>query len=87
MTKQECAIVEAFTGISMLKGKDEKYLEQYLESLFGRKVTSMELFTLGGEIKEKSRPDFVKLCETAWDLDEVCDEMMDMLDESEFITR
>lgn len=86
MTKQECAIVEAFTGIAMLKGKDEKYLYQYVEGLIGRPVLEHEIFSLAAEIKEKARPDFINLCETAWDMDAVCNEMMGLLDESEFVT-
>ncbi len=38
MTKQECAIVSAYTGFAMLKGSDLKYLYNYLSGFIGRPV-------------------------------------------------
>ncbi len=43
MTKHECAIVTAYTGFSMLKGSDLKYLYNYLSGFIGRPVYSHEI--------------------------------------------
>ncbi len=67
MTKQECAIIMAHTGICMLTGEDFSIFHEYIEKLMGRPVFTHEL---GNEeifeaIKEKSLNDFLKLCEEA----------------------
>ena len=67
MTKRECAIVEAYTGICMLAGNDRCYLYRYLEEICGEPIWTHELYTRSDEIQEKSRPDFIKLCATAAD--------------------
>lgn len=43
MTKQECAIVEAYTGIVMLTGDDLGIYYKYLEKILGRPVWTHEL--------------------------------------------
>lgn len=65
MTVHECAIVEAYTGCVMLTGEKRIYFFQYLHKLFGRPVYTHELATrfMQDEIKRKSKPDFIKLCE------------------------
>ena len=62
MTKHECAIVMAHTGICMLIGEDILVYYKYLESLFGRPVYTHEWIALESEIKERSKADFIKLC-------------------------
>lgn len=65
MTKEECAIVSAYTGINMLIGSDLDYFYKYVDKLIGREVWTHELPGLADEIKEKSKADFLKLCEEA----------------------
>ncbi len=67
MTKKECAIVMAFTGITMLSGEDFRIYHRYIEDIMGRPVWTHELAneSVVKEIKEKSRYDFLKLCESA----------------------
>lgn len=43
MTKHECAVVTAYTGIAMLKGDNLKYLYDYLSGMIGRPVYSHEI--------------------------------------------
>ena len=67
MTKMECAIVTAFTGVSMLKGRDLKIFQNYIETKLGRPVYTHELASAEMEhiIKEVSRDDFMELCKKA----------------------
>ena len=67
MTKKECAIVMARTGIVMLAGYDFSIFHEYIESLMGRKVFVHEIPDLEKEIKEKCSSDFIKLCVNAKD--------------------
>lgn len=67
MTKKECAIVMAYTGIVMLSGEDFQIYHKYIEDIMGRPVWTHELAneSVVEEIKEKSKYDFLKLCEKA----------------------
>lgn len=67
MTKQECAIIMAHTGIAMLIGEDISIFHKYIEDIMGRPVWLHELAdkNIVEEIKNKSRDDFIKLCSTA----------------------
>lgn len=67
MTKQECAIIMAHTGICMLTGKDFNIFHEYIEKLMGRPVFTHELGNkeISEAIKEKSLNDFLKLCKEA----------------------
>lgn len=67
MTKRECAIIMAQTGICMLKRKDIQYYYKYLEELFNRPIQTLEILPLESEIKERSFFDFINLCEEATD--------------------
>lgn len=60
MNKQEAAIIMAYTGIVM---GDMKVYHAYVEKLLDRAVWTHEFADLKviTEIKEKSRPDFIKL--------------------------
>lgn len=64
MTKREKAIVSAYTGIFM---GDFDALHKYIEEVMGRPVWTHEMGTekVANEIKEKSKPDFLALCETS----------------------
>ena len=67
MTKKECAIVMARTGICMLKGEDFQIFHKYVEGIMGRPVYTHEMGdpTIANEIKEKSTNDFLLLCQEA----------------------
>ena len=70
MTKHECAVVTAFTGISMLNGKDLRYLYNYLSGFIGRPVYSHEIPTVAETYKEQIREDFLDLCRNAKEADD-----------------
>ena len=70
MTKHECAVVTAFTGISMLKGKDLRYLYNYLSGFIGRPVYSHEIPAVTETYKEQIREDFLELCRNAKEADD-----------------
>lgn len=67
MTKHECAIVMAHTGICMLTGEDFQIFHKYIEDIMGRPIQTIEMGmgNIRDEIKEKSRADFIALCECA----------------------
>ena len=67
MTKHECAIVTAYTGFSMQKGSDLKYLYNYLSGFIGRPVYSHEIPVVAESYKEQIREDFLALCRNAAD--------------------
>jgi hypothetical protein len=60
MTDREKAIVMARTGIVMLTGDRINEFYKYLSELYGRPVYTHEIVAL--DIKEKSMPDFIRLC-------------------------
>ncbi len=67
MTIRECAIVTAYTGISMLQGEYIGELYNYAEEVTGIKPYTHDF---GNEsfwklLREKSKPDFIKLCKNA----------------------
>lgn len=67
MTKQECAIIMAHTGICMLTGADFGIFHEYIEKIMDRPVYTHELGIeeISEQIKEKSLNDFLRLCEEA----------------------
>ena len=65
MTKQECAIVMAYTGVSMLQGKDFQIFTKYCEDLLGHPILTHEFPELFDEISRASRRDFYDLCANA----------------------
>lgn len=69
MTKQECAVVMAYTGIVMLTGDNLRIYYKYLNDIMGRPVYTHELAfkEIQEKIKEKSMDDFLKLCREASD--------------------
>lgn len=68
MTKRECAIIMAYTGIVTLPGDFNPYYK-YIAEICGRDIYTHHLLdkSVINEIKEKSKADFLKLCETATD--------------------
>lgn len=69
MTKQECAVVMAYTGTAMLQGDDFWLFYEYIEKICGRPIWTHELAQaeVQDEIQTKSRADFVKICAEATD--------------------
>lgn len=65
MTDKERAIVMAYTGAAMLTGNKFSLFHKYIEDICGRPIWTHELAipNVVEEIKEKSKPDFLKLCE------------------------
>lgn len=67
MTKHECAVVTAYTEISMLRGDDLKYLYDYLSGFIGRRVYSHEIPAVCMQFREQIREDFLAICKDATD--------------------
>lgn len=65
MTKRECAIVMAYTGICMLTGDNIGIFYKYVEEKIGRPFYTHELLALEHRIKEASEDDFIALCKNA----------------------
>ena len=67
MTKKECAIVMAHTGICMLTEDDFNVFHEYVEEIMQRPVFTHELVreSVVEEIRKRSKTDFIKLCENA----------------------
>lgn len=65
MTDHEKAIVSAYTGVAMLTGEKFSIFHKYIEDICGRPIWTHELANekVVNEIKEKSKPDFIRLCE------------------------
>jgi len=65
MTDREKAIIMAHTGITMLTGDKFSIFHKYIEDILGRSVWTHELadHDVWEEIKEKSKSDFLELCE------------------------
>ena len=64
MNDRERAIVETYTGICMLTGNKTNEVYRYMEEIMGRPVYTHELADerIQQELKEKAKPDFLKLC-------------------------
>lgn len=65
MTKRECAVIMTYTGAWMLTGDDLQYFYEYIAELMGRPVFTHELAALADDLKEKAKPDFIRLCREA----------------------
>ena len=61
MTNHEAIVVSAYTGFLMC---DFGYVQEYIEKKLGRPVWTHEFAdkNIWEEIREKIRPDFVKIC-------------------------
>ena len=64
MTIRECAVVMAYTGVTMLAGDDLGEFYRYVEHLLGYPVMTHELASkaLWEEIRRRSKDDFLTLC-------------------------
>lgn len=62
MTKQEKIVVSAYTGVLMCDFAD---MHEYIERIMGRPVWTHEMteHEILKQIKEKSKPDFLAICE------------------------
>lgn len=67
MTKRECAIIEAYTGETMLVGRDREIFFKYAEEVLRRPVHKSVYSNgeLKDMLKEASQFDFIKLCTTS----------------------
>ena len=65
MTKQEATVIEMYTGVCMLAGDDRKYFYEYAEKLLGHPIMTHEYLEYAKRLKELSKPDFLKICESA----------------------
>jgi hypothetical protein len=65
MTKEEAAIITAYTGIIMGRGDVFGEFHRYAEHLMGRPVLTHEFASLDlmCELQERSKPDFIAMCE------------------------
>lgn len=63
MTDRERVVVSAYTGFLMCDFDD---VQQYIQEKLGRPVWTHELAdeAIQNEIQEKTRPDFLALCQT-----------------------
>jgi len=52
-----------------LEGDDTKYTQQYIEKLLGRPFSYIEFLNenFTAELKERAKPDFIKICRNATD--------------------
>ena len=64
MTDREKAIVMAHTGTCMLTGNKYQIFHEYIEEIMGRPIYTHELPYLFDSIREKSKNDFIALCES-----------------------
>lgn len=67
MTKHECVIVMAYTGVCMLKGDDLQIFYDYVEEIMGRRLYTHEIGEQADAIKEAAKDDFYNLCASSKD--------------------
>lgn len=69
MTKHECAVVMAYTGVTMLSGNDFGIFHKYCEDLLCRPIYTHEfaIELVANNIKKLAEPEFIKICEEATD--------------------
>lgn len=65
ITKHECAVVMAYTGIAMLQGEDLGVFYSYVENLLDMPIWTHSLPELAEQIQEKSKADFLEICKNA----------------------
>lgn len=70
MTKHECAVVTAYTDISMLRGDDLKYLYRYLSKFTNRPIFTHEIPVVCMQFRDQIREDFIALCRDAKEADD-----------------
>lgn len=67
LTKEDCAVITAYTGVAMLKGNDLKYLYDYLSGFIGRPIFTHEIPAVCETYKEQIKADFITICLCAVD--------------------
>lgn len=68
MTKHECAVIMAYTGIAMLRGDDLSHFYDYLSGIAGRPVCTHEIPSVVDHYRDTViRDDFFALCRDAED--------------------
>ena len=66
MTKHECAVIMAYTGIAMLQGNDLPYFYDYLSGIIGRNIYSHEIPQVVDHYRDTAiKDDFLALCRNA----------------------
>jgi hypothetical protein len=61
MTKHEAAVIMAYTGVCTLVGDDLEYFYKYVYGILGKPIWTHEFPKYFDLIKEKSKPDFIKI--------------------------
>lgn len=79
MTKQECAIIQAYTGVCMLQGEDLEIYYTYIKNLLNRPVLTHEIPELFDDIRELAKEDFIFICENAFDANNLIADLIDYL--------
>jgi Mg2+ and Co2+ transporter CorA len=80
MTDREKAIIMAHTGVVMLRGDKFRIFHNYVENILDKPIWTHELAQLVDEIREKSRNDFIKLCEESTRECDSCDDCISRQD-------
>lgn len=65
MTKRECAVVMAYTGVTMLQGDDFGIFHKYCEDLIGHPIYTHEFPFYADTIRDLATDDFLKICREA----------------------
>lgn len=81
MTLKERVIVETYTGVVMTSAEERSETHKYMEELMGRPLFTHELAdqSIVEQLKEKSKPDFLTLCITDKEWEELrgkCSELL-----------
>jgi hypothetical protein len=92
MTDREKAIVMAYTGKCMLTEDKFHIFHEYIEELMGRPVFTHELAdkNVSAEIKEKSKDDFIALCNEEEKEKEPCEDAVsrrELIDKLEIVDK
>ena len=94
MTKQECAIIQAYTGVKMLSDEDNEIFYDYIAHLLDKydlnfKKESIPRFcSLTGKEHERvmkilSEDDFHTLCDSAVDINHLLNDLVDVFAEDD----
>lgn len=69
MTKKECCIIMAYTGVTMLTGEDLGLFYKYVQKILKLKRSpyTHEIAFRADDIKNAARQDFINLCSNASD--------------------
>jgi hypothetical protein len=92
MTDREKAIVMAYTGKCMLTEEKFHIFHEYIEEIMGRPIFTHELAdkNVSAEIKEKSKDDFIALCNEEEKEKEPCEDAVsrrELIDKLEIVDK